>query len=119
MYSRIIYPKLESHLKNKLITVITGMRRVGKTTAARHLLDSIKSENKLFIDLERIENRHLFNQSSYKDIELSLEAEGIDLSKKAHIVLDEVQLVPNISSVIKYLYDSHPIKFIVTSSSSF
>jgi predicted AAA+ superfamily ATPase len=69
--------------------------------------------------MERVENRHLFNQANYKDIELSLQTEGIDFSKKAFIALDEIQLVPNISSVVKYLYDTYNIKFIVTGSSSF
>jgi len=119
MVLRLIYTELESHLENKLVTVITGLRRVGKTTAVKHLLGRIKSSNKLYLDLERVENRHLFNLPNYKDIELSLQAEGLDLSKKAYIALDEIQLVPNIASVVKYLYDTYNIKFIVTGSSSF
>ena len=119
MHARKIYAELEGHLKNKLITVITGLRRVGKTTVAKHLLSKIKSENKVYLDLERIENRYLFNQINYKDIELSLQVEGIDLSRKAYIALDEIPLVPNIASVIKFLYDTYDIKFIVTGSSSF
>lgn len=119
MFEREIYNELETHLKNKQITVITGLRRVGKTTAVKHLLNSIKSENKLYLDMERVENRYLFNQTNYKDIELSLQVEGIDFSKKAYIALDEIQLVPNITSVVKYLYDTYSIKFIVTGSSSF
>ncbi|MGP8216398.1 MAG: ATP-binding protein [Bacteroidia bacterium] len=119
MVLRLIYPELERHLENKLVTVITGLRRVGKTTAVKHLLEKVKSSNKLYLDLERVENRHLFNLPNYKDIELSLEAEGLDLSKKAYIALDEIQLVPNIASVVKYLYDTYNIKFIVTGSSSF
>lgn len=119
MFEREVYNELETHLKNKQITVITGLRRVGKTTAVKHLLNSIKSENKLYLDMERVENRYLFNQTNYKDIELSLQVEGIDFSKKAYIALDEIQLVPNITSVVKYLYDTYSIKFIVTGSSSF
>jgi len=119
MHIRTIYPLLEGHLKNKLITVITGLRRVGKTTAVKQLLKKIKSDNKLYLDLERVENRYLFNQSNYKDIEMSLQVEGIDFSKKAYIALDEIQLCPNITSVVKYLYDTYNIKFIVTGSSSF
>lgn len=119
MFERKIYNELEAHLKNKLITVITGLRRVGKTTAVKHLLNIVESENKLYLDMERVENRHLFNQTNYKDIESSLQIEGIDFSKKAYIALDEIQLVPNITSVVKYLYDTYNIKFIVTGSSSF
>ncbi|MBK6966375.1 MAG: hypothetical protein IPH20_21310 [Bacteroidales bacterium] len=40
------------------------MRRVGKSTALRFLLDETTHDNKLFLDFERIENRILFNQPS-------------------------------------------------------
>ena len=37
MYLRKAFASLEDHLDNKLITVITGLRRVGKSTALKHL----------------------------------------------------------------------------------
>ena len=119
MKSRDIFPILIEHLSQKQITVITGMRRVGKTTAIKYLLDNIASDNKIYIDLEKIENRYIFNQSTYKDIEISLSIEGIDFSKKSYIAIDEIQLVKNLPSVLKYFYDNYEVKFIVTGSSSF
>ncbi|MBK6484666.1 MAG: ATP-binding protein [Chitinophagales bacterium] len=119
MTQRSIYTELEKHLPNRLVTVITGMRRVGKTTALKHLLSLVRHNNKIHLDLERIEYRHLFQQQNYADIERSLLAEGIDLKKKSVIAIDEIQLVPAITSVIKHLYDNYPVKFIVTGSSSF
>lgn len=44
---------------------------------------------------------------------------GLDVKKKLYIALDEIQLVPNIPSVLKYLYDNYDIKFIVSGSSSY
>jgi predicted AAA+ superfamily ATPase len=35
------------------------------------------------------------------------------------LVLDEIQYVPNVPSVVKYLYDSQQIKFILTGSRSY
>jgi hypothetical protein len=119
MYRRRTYEALEAHLSKKQVTVITGMRRVGKTTAIRNLLDKIDHRNKIYLDLERIEYRYLFNQSSYADIERGLTQLGIDLSMPAVIALDEIQLVKNIPSVIKSLYDTYGIKFIISGSSSF
>ncbi len=95
------------------------MRRVGKTTAVRYLLDKVEHDNKLYLDLERIEYRHLFNQSSYAEIERGLAQLGVDFSAPAVIALDEIQLVKNAPSVIKSLYDTYGVKFIVTGSSSF
>ena len=43
----------------------------------------------------------------------------MDFSKQSLIAIDELQLVPGITSVIKYLYDNYPVKFVLTGSSSF
>lgn len=111
--------ELAAHLPKKQATVITGMRRVGKTTVVKYLLDKVDHGNKVYLDLERIEYRHLFNQPNYTDIERGLVQLGIDFSKPAVIALDEIQLVNNIPSVVKSLYDTYDIKFIVSGSSSF
>lgn len=119
MYNRQTFEAIEAHLPKKQATVITGMRRVGKTTAIKYLLGKIGHQNKCYLDLERIEYRHLFNQPSYADIERGLVQLGIDFSKPAVIALDEIQLVKNLPSVVKSLYDTHDVKFIVSGSSSF
>ncbi len=36
-YPRMILPELEAHLAKKQITVLTGMRRTGKTTLMKFL----------------------------------------------------------------------------------
>ena len=116
---RKIFSSLEDHIEKKQVTVITGMRRTGKTTLVKELLSHIKSENKLFIDLERMDNRFLFTEKNYDNITNSLEQRGLNFNQKAFLALDEIQLVPEIVSVIKYLYDKYTIKFILTGSSSF
>lgn len=119
MYPRKIYPELEKHMENSSVTVITGMRRTGKTVAVKHLMEKISSSNKLYIDLERMDSREIFTQKNYDSILNSFSQLGIDTSKKAYIFLDEIQLVKNIPSIIKYLADTHNVKFIVTGSSSY
>lgn len=119
MIQRSIFPTLLAHLTKSPVTVITGMRRVGKSTALKYLLSQVPHDNKVYLDLEKVENRFLFNQPTYKDIEINLAVEGIDLSKPAVIALDEIQLVKESTSIIKYLYDTYTIKFLVTGSSSF
>ena len=119
MYLRYIYPELESALKTKYILAITGLRRIGKTTALKHLYNKVKSDNKIFLDLEKLEFRHIFNIDRYDEIITSLEIEGIDFEKKAYIFLDEIQLIKNIASFIKYIYDNYNVKFVVSGSSSY
>jgi predicted AAA+ superfamily ATPase len=119
MFTRKIYPVLENHLSKKQVTVITGLRRVGKSTALKYLYEKAETNNKIYLDLERIENQNIFLQNSYKDIERSLELLGFDFSQPGIIGLDEIQMAKNSSSVIKALYDEYGVKFIVTGSSSF
>lgn len=119
MFPRKIYPLIQEHLQNPHITVLTGMRRTGKTTALTFLFNSLVSRNKLFIDLERLDSRELFSMKNYDAIVNRLEQSGINLQEKAYIFLDEIQLVKNIPSVLKYLYDHYKIKFAVTGSSSY
>lgn len=119
MLKRAIFGELLTHLSRPQATVITGMRRVGKTTALKFLLEKVDHTNKLYLDFEKIENRILFGQNSYQAIEAGLEAMGLKLNQSAVLALDEIQLVPNSPSVIKYLYDTYAIKFILTGSSSY
>ncbi len=117
--SRKIYPELKEHLEKKQITIITGMRRTGKTMLVRRLLEDIASDNKVYIDLERLDNRELFSQKNYDNILHELAAKGLSRDKKMYIAVDEIQMLPTATSVLKYLYDHFDVKFIVTGSSSY
>jgi len=119
MIKRNIYKHLDKAINTRQIIAITGLRRSGKTTTIKYLSGNIKSNNKIYLDLERMEYRKIFQDENYGNIIKALEIYGIDLSTKSWIFLDEIQLVKNIGSVLKYLYDNYPIKFVVTGSSSF
>ena len=119
MYPRKIYHQLEAHLATPQVTVITGMRRTGKTTAVKHLMEKITSKNKIYIDLERLDNRRIFDQENYDVILNSFGQLGLDTKQKAYVFLDEIQLVKNMPSIIKYLYDTYQIKCVVTGSGSY
>lgn len=117
--SRRIYPELKKHLEKKQITIITGMRRTGKTTLVRHLLKDISSDNKAYVDLERLDNRELFSQKNYDNILSELATRGLSRKEKMYIAIDEIQMLPAAASVLKYLYDNFDVKFIITGSSSY
>jgi predicted AAA+ superfamily ATPase len=119
MYPRKLYYSLKEHLTSRQVSVITGMRRTGKTTLVKGLLADIPGDNKIYIDLERIDNREIFSEKNYDAVIYALQQRGLNVKKKAHIALDEIQLVQNMPSVLKYLYDNYNIKFIVTGSSSY
>ena len=95
------------------------MRRVGKSTALKYLLGQVNHDNKYYMDCERIEMRTLLNRPNYESIAEELQLQGLDFSKHCIIALDEIQLVENLPSLIKYLYDTYAVKFLVTGSSSY
>lgn len=118
-YKRSIYTTLLDHLSQKQITVLTGMRRTGKTTLVKQLMQDSKINQKYYFDLERMDNRTLFSEPNYETIIYALTQQGANFNDKVLIAIDEIQLVPNLPSVLKYLYDTYDIKFIVTGSSAY
>ena len=119
MYKRKLYYKIKNKIKDKEIIVITGMRRVGKTTILRMIFDEIGSKNKIFLDIENPLNQKLFEEEDYNNIWANLKPLGIDKKQKAYIFIDEMQIKPDITKVVKYLYDHYNVKFFLTGSSSF
>lgn len=118
-YTRKIYLELKEHATKKQVSIITGLRRTGKTTLIKQLLIEAFNENSIYIDLERLDNRILFQTPNYDSIVLALKQRGLDFNRRCVIALDEVQLVKELPGVIKYLYDTYDIKFIVSGSSSY
>jgi predicted AAA+ superfamily ATPase len=110
---------MREHMKSDDVTILTGMRRTGKTTLVEHLLSEIPSSNKTFLDLEKISNREIFSDKNYDNVVLQLERQGLSRNERMYVALDEIQTLPTIASVIKYLHDHHNIKFILTGSSSY
>lgn len=116
---RSLFPTLKKALSDQRIIVITGMRRVGKTTTLHWLLDQVSSRNKVFLDLERLDQRAVFQESNYELVLNYLRNLGMDPNQPMTVALDEIQNVPNLPSVVKYLYDHYGIKFLLTGSSSY
>ncbi len=118
-YTRKIYPELLSHAQKPFVTVLTGMRRTGKTTLVKQILSDIPNKNSLYLDLQRLDNREIFQQKNYEYIRNEFISRGLSADRTMIVVLDEIQLAPEAPSAIKYLYDHHQIKFIITGSSSY
>ena len=119
LYPRQIYQQLEQQLETPQATVITGMRRVGKSTALSHLFGLIKSKNKAIFDFEDPSVRRIFDIKDYDSIWNLLAPYGITKDLRAYLFLDEIQNLPMISSLAKYLHDHYQTKFFMTGSSSY
>lgn len=118
-FKRDLYKQLEKDLHNDQVIVITGMRRVGKTTTLNYLFDQIQSTNKAYFDFEDPLIRKLFELEDYEAILSGLKDYGINHTERAYLFLDEIQNHPPVTSIMKYLHDHHQTKFFVTGSSSY
>jgi len=119
LFQRKLLKKIEKNLLTSEIVVVTGMRRVGKTTLLKMIFDEISSKNKVFLDIENPVEQKIFEEDDYNNIWANLKQYGISSSEKAYLFCDEIQAKPGIVHAIKYLYDHYKVKFFLTGSSSF
>ena len=119
LYKRKLYETLVRKIKDKEIIVVTGMRRVGKTTLLKMIFDELESKNKAFFDLENPLNQKIFEEENYDNVWANLNQFGVSNHERAFIFIDEIQAKPEIIKVVKYLYDHYDAKFFLTGSSSF
>jgi len=120
MKKRALFGQLEGYLGKKEAIVITGMRQVGKTTLMRQLFDHIGEQPKLWFDFENPLDVKVFEDVDYNNIHKRLEnLANSKKGKKMFVFIDEIQIFPEITRIIKYLIDHYQIKFIVTGSSNY
>lgn len=116
---RDILPVLKQRvLQRDLITAVVGLRRVGKTTAVRQIIDLLLQKGyprpKLvyYSFEEGVASREILKAI----IEYCLKVRGKD---KTYLFLDEIQYVDGWNSVLKKYFDLNlNLKFTVTGSSS-
>ena len=119
LYERKLASEIRKWIDKKTIVVVTGMRRVGKTSLFKMIFDELKSKNKLFLDVENPLVQKAFQEKDYDNIILNLKNYGINIEEKVYVFLDEIQALPEIVKTIKYLFDHYNIQFFLTGSSSF
>ena len=90
-YPRLIFPALKAALDDQRAIVLTGMRRTGKTTSLHWLLDQVPSTNKIYLDLERLDQRAVFQEQNYDLVLDYLRNRGLEASRPMTVALDEIQ----------------------------
>jgi predicted AAA+ superfamily ATPase len=112
--------KLRELRDQKLIKVVTGIRRSGKST----LLEAFKNEliesgvakrNIVFLNFEERENIYLTNWTALYDEIIK----NIKSDKKYYVFLDEVQLVDDFEKLINSLFRKKNIDLYVTGSNAY
>ena len=104
---------IDNLFKGKVI-VIYGARRTGKTTLAKHILDTYTgTKSTKYFSCEDFETKNLLETTNTETLQRTL---GLyDL-----IILDEAQMLNNIGATLKIIHDFLPdLQVIATGSSSF
>ncbi|MBI5229833.1 MAG: ATP-binding protein [Candidatus Magasanikbacteria bacterium] len=118
-YSRKIEGQLKKNLSSKQAIIVTGMRRVGKTTVLRELYNAVP-DNKIWFDFENPLDVKYFEDIDYNEIYQNIVQKGnLNTLRRMYVFIDEVQLYPNISKIVKYLIDHYKVKFLLTGSASY
>ena len=114
---------LIKYLPLKQIITITGIRRCGKSTLAKSVINYLiqndtNPKNILFVNLEQpyfleYKNDALFLEKIYDEYLTLINPKG-----KIYVIFDEIQFFDNWQVYIKSKYESSDIKYILTGSNS-
>ncbi len=116
---RTIFQELKSSLNLRQITILTGLRRVGKTTLLFQLIDALLKKGVspyqiLYFSFD--ENQYALNEilEFYQHHVLKKELREVD---RLFIFLDEIQKLDQWPEKLKIYYDLYPnVKFILSGS---
>ena len=112
------------YMKAREILAIIGGRRVGKSTLAKliinTLLKSTDAKQIFFINLEKPDFIPYKDDSTYlqKIYEAYLKMANPNTSKPIYLFLDEVQIFQHWEIFVKSKYENSTIKFVITGSNS-
>jgi predicted AAA+ superfamily ATPase len=123
LYERELFQPIVERLHLRQIHVLKGIRRSGKTTLFKliinHLSQTVDSKSILYVNLDDPYFSELYSDSKnlYKLLELAEKSTGV---KVQYLFLDEVQNVKAWEKFVKAIYDNEVVKkiFITGSNSS-
>lgn len=116
-------PKLQSRciqeLSNKAITMLTGLRRTGKTTQMKEILwvllqQGISAKHLFYVSLDdyQLKDKNILEIiSDYRKLH------KLEFHQKVYLFLDEITYKENFQHQLKNIYDQQNAKVFVSSSS--
>ncbi len=112
--------KLRKYLDIKQIIVLTGLRRVGKTTLMKLIIEEIINQGVLpkYIFYLSLDDYLLHNHSIIEILNEYRKVHKIKLEEKIYLFFDEITYKENFHIQLKNIYDSQNAKIYTASSSS-
>jgi predicted AAA+ superfamily ATPase len=118
LHKRTILAELSRYMKEKQILALNGLRRAGKTSVMRLLIEDLLSrtdeKNIMFFSFDGSTKKADFLEDVVREYERLLEPRG-----KKYLFFDEVQFIDGWEWAVKRLYDLGQYKIIISGSSSF
>ena len=120
-YKRHAYSRILKYMDKKLIIVLYGLRRMGKTTIMYQIISELlevhKSRYVLYFSFDDYTYSLKDVLNSYQEMVLNNTFDNIE--ENIYIFFDEIQKVQDWENQIKIYYDLYPhIKFILSGSAS-
>jgi len=109
-FKRELYSEIYRWLEKKQAIAIVGLRRTGKTTLMRQIMETLGSDAAFFSFDEE--------ETQKKEVLLFVIDFFINNFKSGYIFLDEIHYVDDWEGVLKRYYDLKNIKFIISGSES-
>ncbi len=103
-------------LQSKRWSIIIGPRRTGKTSILKLVQKEYSGIKNIFIDIESLDDMTILG--NYRMFTNYLRLNGFEKNTRGLILLDEVQHIENISSIIKTLIDNYSKIMVIMSGSS-
>ena len=118
---KMVLAKLRPLMKTPDVIMLTGLRRVGKTTAIKQLIHYLLADKKIpathcfYISMDEYK---LKNISIIDLIDQYRQLLKITFKEKIYVFLDEITYLLDFQIQLKNLYDKGNVKCVVSSSSS-
>lgn len=125
---RQVYQETKKLLAPDLMVAVNGLRRTGKTTILRQLINELLDQNKVnqrricyfsFEEAGVAQKTEVLEELIETFLAQVLDQQIFQLKNKAYLFLDEVQFVPLWPVILKRYYDLNKnFKFVISGSSS-
>lgn len=109
--------RIEHYLGKDTIIILTGQRRVGKSSVLRLFkakLEECDNNNIIYINKEKHAYDHI---RTYQDLNAYVDAH-IDENKNNYILVDEIQEIKEFEKSVRSYYEEPNIEIVVTGSNS-
>lgn len=112
---------MEASFKTKQIVLLTGLRRVGKTSLLKLFIKKLTNEKQVnphYIFYVSLDDYQLSKKTILEIVEEYRKVHKITFSQKVYLFLDEIAYQKDFELQIKNLYDNQNVKIFASSSSA-